>query len=283
MAEWDADLIVDAETLRRAAGSPKAWRLLASGWDSNAWLADESVIWRAPRRLVGITALRREAALLPRIAPLLPATVPVPVLVERDGLPLLARHALVPGCELAAVPDLPASLGGALGRFLAALHAPELARLAATLVPTDPLGRADAAKRIGIAHRRLDDVSARLDTAPYRAIVDAAEGLELRIDVLCHGDLHIRHVLLGDASGLSGVIDWGDSCLGACAMDLAVVTALPAAARAAFAAAYGEVDAASWTFARMLAVMFAASLLAAAPDGESGRGARRWLETLAAG
>ena len=35
-------------------------------------------------------------------------------------------------------------------------------------------------------------------------------------------------------------------------------------------------------FARMLGVMFAASLLAADPDGASGRGARRWLERLIA-
>ena len=30
------------------------------------------------------------------------------------------------------------------------------------------------------------------------------------LDVLCHGDMHIRHLLLGDDGELRSVIDWGD-------------------------------------------------------------------------
>ncbi len=282
MAEWDAEWIVDPDALHRAAGSPRAWRHLASGWDCDAWLADESVIWRVPRRAVGAAALERELVLLPVLAPRLPAPVPVPERVEADGLPVLARHALVPGEELALRGAAGPALGAALGRFLAALHAPELLAAARGLVPVDPLGRADATKRVAVTRRRLEDVAAMLDIAPLHAIVDAAVALAPPIEVLGHGDLHVRHVLVDDRGGLAGVIDWGDACVTARAVDLAIATALPSDAREAFVREYGPVGEDTWRFARLVAVMLGASLLAADPAGAGGRGARGWLDAVVA-
>lgn len=281
MAEWDAELEVDPRALHRAAGSPNAWRRLASGWDCDAWLADESVLWRVPRRHAGVAALEREFALLPRIAAHLPAPVPVPERVEAPELPVLARHAYLPGDELASAPHVGSEVCAALGRFLRVLHSPEMAGLARDTVPVDPLGRADGAKRARLAHERLDGLADALDVGPPRGLVDAGAELSPAVEVLCHGDLHVRHVLLDDAGALAGVIDWGDACIGARAMDLAIVTAFDEAGRAAFARTYGPVPAEDWRFARMLAVMLGASLVAADPAGESGRGARRWLERLA--
>lgn len=284
MAEWDAELSVDPEALRAAVGSPARWRLLGSGWDCDAWLADEAIVWRVPRRGIAERSLRLEAALLPVVAPRLPAgvCVPVPTLLEAPGLPLLARHTLAPGRELAGAPRVGAGVGAALGRFLRALHAPDVLARVEGIVPTDPMGRADVAKRLPMAHRRLDDVAARLDVAPLRAIVDAAVDFTPSVEVLCHGDLHVRHLLLDDRGELASVIDWGDACRGSRAIDLLAVTALDAPQRDAFAREYGEVDEPTWRFARMLGVMLGAALLAADPDGASGAGGRRWLERLAA-
>jgi aminoglycoside phosphotransferase (APT) family kinase protein len=283
MAEWDAELSVDPEAVRAAAGSPARWRLLGSGWDCDAHLADERTVWRVPRRRVGEGALRLEAALMTVISPLLPADVrvPLPSLLEVEGLPLLARHALVPGRELAGAPRVGAGVGAALGRFLRALHAPSVLAAAGGIVPVDPLGRAAVGKRLPVAHRRLDDVASRIDVTAHRAIVDAAAGIELPLDVLCHGDLHIRHVMLDDDGELSGVIDWGDACRCSRALDLLVVTALDASQRDGFAREYGPVGPEVWRFSRMLGVTLAASLLAADPEGASGSGGRRWLERLA--
>lgn len=282
MAEWDAELVVDPDALHRAAGSPRAWRHLASGWDCDAWLADESVIWRVPRRSVGVAALERELALLPVLAPRLPAPVPVPSRVDAAGLPVLARHALVPGTEFALAGEATPALGATLGRFLAALHAPEVLAATRALVPVDPLGRADAAKRVAVTRRRLAEVEGRFDVAPLHAIVDEAAALAPPIEVLGHGDLHVRHVLVDARGDLAGVIDWGDACVTARAVDLAIATALPREARAAFVHAYGPVDAHTWRFARLVAAMLGASLLAADPDGAGGRGARAWLDAVVA-
>lgn len=283
MAEWDAELSVDPEAVRAAAGSPARWRLLGSGWDCDAWLADEAVVWRVPRRAVAEGSLRLEAELLPVVAPRLPAEVcvPVPTLLEVAGLPLLARHGMAPGIELAAAPRVGDGVGATLGRFLRALHEPEVLAAAEGIAPVDPLGRADAARRLAVAHRRLDDIAARVDVAPLRAIVNMAGGIGLQLDVLCHGDLHIRHLMLDEAGELCGVIDWGDACRCTRALDLAVVTSLDVPQQGGFFASYGPVDELIWCFARMLGVMFGASLLAADPEGASGEGGRRWLQRLA--
>jgi aminoglycoside phosphotransferase (APT) family kinase protein len=281
MAEWDRELTVDSQRLWRAAGSPRAWRPLGTGWDCDAWIADESVVWRVARRTVGAEALRREAETMPLLAPRLPAAVPVPVLVEVEGLPTLTRHRLVPGRELAEAGGSGRALGEALGRFLRALHHPDRVRESGARLRSDPMGRGDPARRLPLAHRRLDEISVRLDVTPLRRIVDRAAGPTLEAAVVCHGDLHLRHVLVDDSGTLAGVIDWGDCCLGSRAIDLAVVSALTPEARASFCDAYGSPGEAEWRHARMLGVMFAASLLAADPEGGSGRAARGWLDRLA--
>jgi aminoglycoside phosphotransferase (APT) family kinase protein len=280
MAEWDAEFAIDSERVRRAAGSPARWRRLGTGWDCDAWIADETTVWRVPRRRVGIAALEREAAAMPILAPRLPAPVPVPRLIPAPGLPALACHAAIPGRELAEAGEGNPALGAELGRFLRALHDPELARIAGERLPADPLGRADPGQRVPLAHRRLDAVEAWVDVTPLRRIVDGAAGSPLAAEVICHGDLHVRHVLVDEAGTLAGVIDWGDCCRGARAVDLAIVTALPPESRAGFFASYGAVDEVSWRHARLLGVLLGAALLAADPEGRSGRAARVWLERL---
>jgi len=285
MAEWDAEYAIDETALWRAAGSPAHWRRLGTGWDADAWLADGAVVWRVARRRVGADALAREARVMPALAPRLPVPAPVPALVEAPGLPVLARHALVAGHEPSGAELAGASpaFGAALGAFLRALHDPARVAELGDALPRDPLGRADPARRIEMTHRRLADVATLVDVAPLAAIADAAAGPPLAIESVCHGDLHSRHALVDDHGALAGVIDWGDACVGAPAMDFALLTALPPEARAACWRAYGrEPTAAEWRHARLLGVMFGAALLAADVGGASGAVARGWLERLAA-
>jgi aminoglycoside phosphotransferase (APT) family kinase protein len=281
--EWDAEYAIDDQALWRAAGTPPLWRRLGTGWDADAWLADEAVVWRMARRRVGGDALAREARVMPLLAPRLPAPVPVVRVVDAPGLPVLTRHAIVPGHEPSAAQlrDATPAFGAALGAFLRALHDSACVAAVGEALPRDPLGRADPAKRIEMTQRRLADVAALVDVAPFAAIVAAAAGPPLACEAVCHGDLHVRHALVDTAVGLAGVIDWGDVCVGAPAMDFALVTALPEPARHACFAAYGrEPRLDEWRHARLLGVMFGASLLAADPHGASGEAAREWLTRL---
>jgi aminoglycoside phosphotransferase (APT) family kinase protein len=78
---------------------------------------------------------------------------------------------------------------------------------------------------------------------------------------VCHGDLHFRHVLVENGR-MSGVIDWIDLCRGEPALDLQLVwSVLPAEARPAFLAEYGDVDEETLLRARVVAIHLGAALL----------------------
>ncbi|GAA1303622.1 phosphotransferase family protein [Saccharothrix xinjiangensis] len=179
----------------------------AGGWDSVAVLVGRWVE-RRPRRPDVEAQLRREVRLMPWLAPRLPLAVPVPELVSDD--PLVVRHPLVPG-EPTAGAD-PAH-GRALGGFLRALHATPTAGAADLGV-----ARADhdgALDRFGAEVVPLLPASRR---GAALALLDAARGLPA--DTVVHGDIGPEHVL-ADGTGLTGVIDFGDTHLGDPAIDLA--------------------------------------------------------------
>jgi aminoglycoside phosphotransferase (APT) family kinase protein len=78
--------------------------------------------------------------------------------------------------------------------------------------------------------------------------------------VVCHGDLHVRQVLV-DGASLTGVVDWVDVCRGDPGIDLILAyTLLSPDARPAFFAEYGRVADESLLRARVLAFNLSAVL-----------------------
>jgi len=184
------------------------------GWDMSAALVDGVWVDRSPRRPVVEPQARREAAVMPWLAPLLPLPVPVPRIVSEE--PLVLRHAYLPGL---ACPGDSAAHGQAVGRFLRALHAVD---------PDEAVrhgardGAASYAEAKGVRDRMAADV---LPLLP-RSVRDDGAALLERMAVpppdprLVHGDLGPQHILvLGEE--VTGVIDWGDCCVGDPALDLA--------------------------------------------------------------
>ena len=283
MPEWDADIAIDEELVRTLLAEQfpelelRAVRLVGEGFDNAVWLIDEEWAFRFPRRAIAVSLVARELALLTRVAPLLPVAVPVPAFVgtqsARFPRPFFG-HRLLPGSELAdanlADSDR-ARLGVDVGRFLRTLHSPSTRELvdAGHALPVDPNRRADMPFRVRMTRERLDALPG-LEPASRSAaerILSAAEGLAPSpARVLCHGDLHVRHVLV-DRGELTGVIDWGDVCVGDPSIDLLFVwSVLPPTARVAFFEEYGEVDDARRLRAQVLAIMLSAVLAVYAQD-----------------
>ncbi|BDE05854.1 hypothetical protein WPS_11300 [Vulcanimicrobium alpinum] len=81
--QWTPEITVSAELARGlvAAQFPAlAHAPLApfgNGWDNTAFLVGD-VVFRFPRRTIAVPLLEREIAILPLLAPLLPAAIPVP-------------------------------------------------------------------------------------------------------------------------------------------------------------------------------------------------------------
>ena len=115
-----------------------------------------------------------------------------------------------------------------------------------------------------------DPAERRLWTPPpgLVGLLDQAERLDPPGTLaLVHGDLHVRHLLIGADGEPSGVIDWIDVCRAHPAIDLPLYWGyLPPAGRAAFHDAYGPVDDDALTRARVLTVSLWAALAEYAHD-----------------
>lgn len=274
MTETTTEIAVDAALARRLIGDAfpslelRALEPAGEGFDNLVWRVNGDLLFRFPRREVAIPGVRREMALLPLLAPLLPVAIPQPAYQAGPdpdaGYPWpFFGGPFIPGresCEADLDDDARAALATPLAEALRALHAPETsAALAGHHLPVDPMGRADIGTRVRKAREALGVVQRVGMWSPNAFVLDLLNGARsLRTapaaTVVTHGDLHFRHLLVGDAGTLSGIIDWGDVCLGSPAIDLQVFWSfLPPSARPAFVRAYGPIGQENLLRARVLA------------------------------
>lgn len=283
MRQWDPERVVDLDRARALIGAQFAElaeaevRPLAAGWDNTVFLVDDRWAFRFPRREIAIPLNAREIEVLPRLAPNLPLAVPEPRWIgdPTDAFPWpWFGAAFLRGEELAAA-ELPdegrTEAARSVGTFLRALHEPRLRSRIGFTLPVDPNRRADMPFRVVATRRRLDELAdAGTWQAPPEidALLDDAAGLphSSRM-VLLHGDLHPRHVIV-DGRRVSGIIDWGDVCIGDPSIDLSVAFGTFAGtAREALLEAYGRrPDGLTELRARVIAVFLAAALLSYADD-----------------
>jgi aminoglycoside phosphotransferase (APT) family kinase protein len=285
MPEWSPEHVVDEQLARRliAGQFPELGdgplELLGEGWDSTVWLFEGRLVFRFPRREVVVPGLLRETEALAVLGPLLPLPVPVALYRGRsaEGFPWpWSGSAYLPGREPAdAAPsdDERVPHGFALGRFLRALHDvdPAAVLVGGEQLPVDVVRRADMPYRMVMLRRRLEALQ-RLELwrppPGLEPLLAAAIALEppARLTV-AHGDLHLRHLLIGADGQPSGVIDWIDVCRADPAIDMPLYWGyLPPAGRDAFHAAYGPVPPEGLLRARVLAVFLWATLAEYAAD-----------------
>lgn len=246
--------------------------LLATGWDNTVFLVGGAWVFRFPRREIVLPGLRREIAYLPVLAPRLPLAIPVPEYVGEpdDDFPWPFWGArIIPGRELAMARPEGAALTAAareLGGFLRALHDPALVAEVGEGLPYDPLRRGDPGFRAGRARTglaALTDLGLWEPDPAVERVLEAGERAGAPGgSVVCHGDLHVRHLLIDPSgTGATGVIDWIDVCLGDPALDLSLAySGFDGDARAALLDAYGEVAPATEIAARTLAISICAAL-----------------------
>ena len=269
-----------AGQFRELASAP--FRRLAEGWDNVVWVVDERWAFRFPQRTMGAELIERELRVLPLIAPALPAPIPVPVFTGRPaegypwsffGAPLLGG---VEACDAASGDEARRRLAPALARFLRALH--DVPLIDGLLY--DPNQRADMPHRAAMTREWLERLGRPLPGLD--ALLAEAEALPPpEHEVVAHGDLHFRHVMVDEAGELTGVIDWGDVCRADPCIDLSLLWSFfGAEGRAAFLAEYGTVSDAQLLRARALAVSLCVILAVYGRDEGKGSVEREALEGL---
>ncbi len=254
---------------------------LAEGWDNTVHVVGGEWAFRFPRRALALPGFRRELAVLPRLAPLVPLRIPVPELVAVDDDPAdpwpFAGARLLPGRELAetGLPDAARTAAArAVGGFLRVLHDGRTRAAVDVELPVDPMRRGEPRARTDDTREQLRELVAHgvwAGDPAVESLLRAAErlGAPAGEPVLVHGDLHVRHLLLDQDGAAVGVLDWGDVCLADPAVDLALAyTAFAGPAREALLQEYGGVDAERELRARALGVRLSAFLAAhAAAEG----------------
>ena len=238
-----------------------------SGWDNTAFLVDGDAVFRFPRRRSTVELLERESRVLPHLAGRLPLAVPDPRWIgratERFPWPFAGYRRLAgrtaDGVELS--DDERAAAAEPLGEFLRALHAMPAEHLD---LPPDLIGRTAFAWRLPELVERLERLRARGridDPAPWLRLFQGELPAPPPRTVLVHGDLYVRHLLVGGARRVTGVIDWGDLHAGDPGADLTIAYSfLPPRARDAFFRAYGPAGARTRRVARLRAAFHAPAL-----------------------
>jgi aminoglycoside phosphotransferase (APT) family kinase protein len=276
--QWDADIHITTEDTARLIEqqfpelAPAQLAQLGIGWDNAAFLVNRLLVFRFPRRTVAAKLLDREIRILPLLAPQLPLPISSPIYAGEHtatfpyrfaGYPLLPgrtadRQFGSDGERAALAPDL--------ARFLRALHRVPIDEATRAWAPPDDFARTDIQRHAPKAKERLIANPAGLADGDIQILIarlDALAATYVPPSTTCwvHGDLYARHLVLNQAGGLAGVIDWGDVHIGDPAADLSIVFSfLPVAARRIFRDIYGAVDPATWGRARFRAINYGALL-----------------------
>ena len=252
----------------------QSFRLLSSGWDNDAYLADDKVVFRFPRRKVAANLIENEIKILPLIAPSMPLPISISSYIGRptEDYPFTwAGYDFMPGttaCRLTWTDEQRASNAAILASFLKALHAVPVSDDIAAWAPRDDIGRTDFAGRLPKLKERLEVVKKAIPRVDVNSIISIAEDLtrsairDSRSKMYwVHGDLYARHIIANNERRITAAIDWGDVHLGDPALDLSIAfTFLPISAHTDFRQSYGEIDDSTWRAACLRAIHHAAAI-----------------------
>jgi aminoglycoside phosphotransferase (APT) family kinase protein len=263
--------------------------VLPFGTDNALYRLGDDMVVRLPRRERTSRTLEKERQWLPRLAPLLPLAVPVPLAegTPGDGYPFAwSVYTWLKG-ENATIERITdrSQLATDLAQFVAALH-----RIDPTGGPSPaehnffrgvPLARQDAATRAAIAS--LDgEIDVDAVTAAWKEALRAPEWQ--RAPVWIHGDLDSRNLLVENGR-LSEVIDFGGLGVGDPACDVMVAwKVLSADTRDIFRTAL-SVDEATWARSRGWALsqaLMALSYYTLVTNPVLVREAQRWMAEVLA-
>ncbi len=231
-------------------------QVLDEGWDNVVYLINDRVIFRFPRRALGVVCMENEITLLPYLATKVsfPLSAPQWIGKPSDLYPYpFAGYPLIPGQPVADIaPSLIANTQFAtlLAQWLAELHAVPVRASDALFIKGDQRWRYDVDHRVSRCQENLMRYEQHflelgfakkilLDTIAFLPNLKFKEDNKSYL----HGDLYSRHVMVNPVTDMpSGLIDWGDTHIGHPGIDLAVAMIFTEDAFHAFLHAYGVID-----------------------------------------
>ncbi|MEJ8306989.1 phosphotransferase [Saccharibacillus sacchari] len=278
---WDAEWEVDEEQARKLIGKrcpqllSKPVKRLGWGWDNTVFLVGNEYVFRFPRRKMAVDSIRIEGKLLPKLEHYITIPYPKPLFYgeasDEYPAPFLG-YAYMPGdFPIGLTEERRALSAKTLAKFLRRLHAFPVREALECGVRQDHRNLTDIASRKVKLQDFLKKMERHLSPEESGVIEAYLSSLQQdrveAVNVLLHGDLHFKNMLVNQEGIVSGIIDWGDLSLGHPACDLSVAYSfLPPGARGVFFENYGEADGETKLLARLIAVYIPMLILMQAVD-----------------
>jgi aminoglycoside phosphotransferase (APT) family kinase protein len=246
--------------------------MLGEGFDNMVFLFNDRWIFRFPRRHIAIKLIELELHILPVLAPDLPLRIPVPKFIGKPSKAYNASfygHEIIggeTGCNVRLSKQEFNRLARDLADFLKVLHNLPLDTLDKNLLGPlfDRLDHKQMLNWLLERHEQIKNIfNLRIDDSKINTIISNSYNyISPRENlVLIHGDLYHRHLLF-DNNKITGVIDWGDSCLSDRVVDFMIAFQfLPVYAREEFFAVYGKASKEELDYARFLGLYYIITLL----------------------
>lgn len=209
-------------------------RLLDEGWDNRVYLINESIIFRFPRRELGLMCMENEILILPVIAKQVnfPLSCPQWIGQPSEQYPyIFSGYPILTGKPLSDVSNQlvnDENFAATLATWLRELH--DIPVIENLQLNGDQSWRLDVEKRIDLGLHNLKSYEphfrkAGFDLQKLAKILESFKTLTIKttLQSYLHGDLYCRHILVNPKTlAPTGLIDWGDTHFSHPGIDLAV-------------------------------------------------------------
>lgn len=284
--QWDAQWEVSEELAYQLISNQfpelgsKIIQKLGNGWDNTVFTVGNEYVFRFPRREIAINLLKVEGNILPKLKDFLSIPYPIPLFFGQadDGYPApFLGYTYLPGEFPIGLTDAQRTTSSKkLAKFLRGLHSVPEQIAVENGIQQDHRNLTDIAARKERLQQFISDIGTHFSEEVYNELTKYLD--ELNVDrvkpknVLLHGDLHFKNMLVDQDGIISGIIDWGDVNIGHPACDLNVVYSfLPPETRADFFMEYGEIDEESKRLARLIAIYIPILIMMQAIDEQDAR------------
>lgn len=277
--EWHADIDINETVIKNILSDQfpsliiTSIKLMGEGWDNRVYLVNQQTIFRFPRRKVSVELMTRENKLLANLPSFAELVIPTPLFIGKpsETYPYLFQgYNLIPGVSSyrAHLSDDDRKLSlPILAKFLRQLHSIDEKHAISLGAEPQVFDRTEMDRATTVLQERIKAIVDKnilaINQDLFQEEITTVKNLSLDFSEKClvHGDLDCRHLLFNDKK-LVGIIDWGDVGINHKAVDLSIIWLFYTTEQhAQFFEIYGEVDDASWQYARFLGLYGAFTLM----------------------
>lgn len=214
--------------------------VFGEGWDNIAYLVNDNLVFRFPRREIAVSCMENEITILPYLAKQVsfPFSYPTYIGQPSETYPyVFAGYPIIPGKMLADYnPQIINNIDTAhvLAQWLLELHSIPVFDEHRIALQGEQSWRLDIPNRISLCAENLNQYRRYYEKSGFNLtelhdIVYSLERFEfdqIKKTSYLHGDLYSKHIIVDDSLKITGLIDWGDTHIGSPGIDLSTAIML---------------------------------------------------------